>query len=808
MKKTLTFLSLFFIVIGLFGGDIAGIVVDKNENPLANVNVMIQNLNTGYSKMFLTTTYGGFLATGLPKGLYRLKIHRMGFIDTTIVINLINEKTIKIKLKDKTFRMKPFVIRPEIAKSFETPVTFSAIKYGRMEAKYFTEEIPVVLKTEPGMNVYSDDGLGVGYSYLSLRGFDQSRIAVLFNGIPLNDAETNEVFWIDYPDFLENVREIQIHRGVSNVMNATGAIGGVIDIITKDYNSVPQWKLNVSYGSFDTYKQSISYNSGMINNKMAFYSRFSRITSDGYRENSWSRIWSYFLGGTYYYSKGNITLNLYGGPENVHLAYYGIDKLHLDGLVSGDIYKDRRFNPITYPNAEDVFNQPHYELIENHTFSDKITMKNTVSLYTGSGYYKQFKSNAYLCEYYMPDIVSGNDTISRTDLIRKRMVDEYDLFWIPTLSIKHKWGELNLSGYIREHRGHHQGDVIWAENYPDSLGPDWTYYYYDAEKQQIKFNFSENTKPMEKMSILTAIETEYSKLRYYNDTVKNNITFSVPLFFVNPKIGINYNINKFIGIYTSFGMASRMPGLDNYYDADHSYWSYPLFKDTINFKNPYIKPEQLKDYELGLNIAYGRYLESKADIYYMDFHNELVYNGQLDDNGVPIVGNAKRSFHSGIEFSNKINLNKCIGFIINGSYNYNKLVNYMSYTYDWNTYTADSVDLSGNREGGFPEFILYGAVKYTGSNFKIEINDRFVGKQFLDNSESDSLAIAPYNLIGANLSYVIHNVGIFNKAEVSFNAHNIFNKLTAVNGYVDSGIPYFFPNTPRNLNVNLKLYIK
>jgi len=808
MKKMLSLVPLFLLIsIGLFGSDIAGIVVDRHGNPIMNVNIEVQNLTTGYSRTFITKKYGGFLADNIPAGIYRLKIHRIGYVDTTVVVNLKDEKVLKIKLREKIFRMKPLVIHSDMAKMFKTPVTFSDIKYNKIATRYSTEEIPVVLKMEPGINVYSDDAIGVGYSYLSLRGFDQSRIAVLFNGVPLNDAESNEVFWIDYPDFLENVKEIQIHRGVSSVLNATGAIGGVINIITKDYGGAPMWKLNTSYGSYNTYKQSISYNSGMINNKMAFYSRFSRITSDGYRENSWSKIWSYFIGGKYYYDKGNLTLNIYGGPENVHLAYYGIDRAHLNGEVSGDIYKDRKYNPITYPHAEDVFNQPHYELISNHILNKNVGIKNIVSLYTGSGYYKQYKSNVHLYEYYMPDIICGNDTITRSDIVRKRMVNEYDLFWIPRISVKHTFGELLLSGFVREHYGHHRGDVVWAEHYPDSIGPDWTYYDYNAKKEQFKFTISENMKPTKKISILTALEGEYSNLKYYGDTIKTQVKFSVPVYAINPKIGINYNFSDFVGLYTSFGMSSRMPGLDNYYDADHPYWSYPLFKDTLNFKEPYIKPEHLKDYELGLNIKYGNLIESKIDIYYMDFNNELVYNGQLDDNGVPIVGNAKRSFHSGIEFSNKFNFSKNFGMIFNGSYNYNKLVDYMSYTMDWNTYTVDSVDLSGNRPGGSPEFIVFGALNYRIKGFELEISDRFVGKQFLDNSMTDSLSISPYNVIGANLNYTAHNIGPFNKIVLSFNANNIFNKLTAVGGYVDNGTPYFFPNAPRNFNLNLKIYL-
>ena len=807
MKRILLFLTLFLASLGLFAGDVAGIIIDKNGNPIVSVNVKIQNLDTGFSGMFLTSKYGGFLADNMSDGVYSLSIHRMGYSDTTLVINLKGEKTIKIKLREKIYRMKPLVIHPNMAELFKTPVTFSDIKYKKIVPRYSTQEIPVILKSEPGINVYSDDALGVGYSYLSLRGFDQSRIAVLFNGIPLNDAESNEVFWIDYPDFLENVKEIQIHRGVSNALNTTGAIGGVINVITKDYGERPQWKLSGSYGSFNTYKEGVSYNSGMLNNKMAFYSRFSRITSDGYRENSWSKIWSYFIGGTYYYSGGNLTLNIYGGPENVHLAYYGIDRAHLLGDVTGDISKDRRFNPIAYPNAEDVFNQPHYELISNHTVNDRTILKNTFSLYTGSGYYKQFKSNAGLAEYYLPDIINGTDTITKTDLIRKRMVDEYDLFWIPQIFVKHRFGELTLSGYFRFHKGHHRGDVIWAEHYPDSIGPDWTYYYYDAKKEQAKFTISENTKFIDKISVLTAVEGEYSDLVYYNDTIKSGLQFSVPVFSVNPKIGINYNINDFSAVYANFGMSSRMPGLDNYYDADHPYWSTPLFKDTINYKNPYIKPENLKDYELGLNIKYGKYIESKIDIYYMDFKNELVYNGQLDDNGVPIVGNAKRSFHSGIEFSNRFNLNRNLGFILNGSYNYDKLVDYTAYTIDWNSYVVDSTNLSGNRAGGFPIYIVYGAMDYSFGGLKLELNDRLVGKQYLDNTMTDSLSIALHNVLGANLTYTVNNMWIFNKAEVSINLNNILNKLNAVNGYVDGHTPYFFPNAPRNFNLNLRLYL-
>jgi iron complex outermembrane receptor protein len=399
----------------------------------------------------------------------------------------------------------------------------------------------------------------------------------------------------------------------------------------------------------------------------------------------------------------------------------------------------------------------------------------------------------------LPDIIAGNDTITRSDIIRKRMVNEYDVFWLPEFSLNHILGELIIAGNVRYHFANHKGDVIWAEHYPDNIGPDWTYYNYNVTKDHYKLVLSEKTKIGNKFILLTAVEVEYLKYHYFADSMKTNVDFNVPAVFVNPKAGVNYNINKFMGLYFSFGMASRMPGLDNYYDADHPYWSYPIFKDTINFTDPYIKPERLNDYEFGVNIVYGQHIESKINLYYMDFKNELVYSGQLDDNGVPIVGNAKKSFHSGIEIANRINISKHLDITLNGSYNYNKLIDYIGYTMDWNTYTADSIDLSGNLAGGFPICLFFGSVRYNINNFSIEIMDRLVGKQYIDNTMDENTAIRPYNIVNANLSYM------YKCFELSANVNNIFNTLTATNGYMDEGTAYYFPNAIRNYNVKLRI---
>ena len=801
MKRLIIiYLALLLSVSYLFSGDIAGVIIDKNQNPIKSVNISIENTYTGKIRNYISTKHGGFISQNITNGLYSIMIHRIGYEDTTIVVRVLDdEKILKIVLREKVIILKPYIKRANFAEIFETPITFSDIRYKDFNMRYFTEELPVILQMEPGINFYSDDGIGVGYSYISLRGFNQQRIAVLINGVPLNDAESNEVFWVDYADFLDNVERIQIHRGVSNALVGYGGIGGLINIVTKDYSEEPQWKTEGVFGSFGTLKYNVSYNSGMIANKFAFYSRFSRIKSNGYRNDSWSDIWSYFIGGTYYYNKGNITLNLYGGPENVHLAYNGITREYLEGDITGDIFNDRRFNPIDYKDAVDYFNQPHYELISNHLIDKNIGIKNTVSLYTGSGYYKQFKNNVHLYEYYLPDIITGNDTIARSDIIRKRMVNEYDVFWLPEFSLNHILGELIIAGNVRYHFANHKGDVIWAEHYPDNIGPDWTYYNYDVTKDHYKLVLSEKTKIGDKFILLTAAEMEYLKYHYFADSIKTNIDFNVPTVFANPKVGVNYNINKIFGLYFSFGMASRMPGLDNYYDADHPYWSYPLFKDTMNFTDPYIKPERLNDYEFGVNIVYGQYIESKINLYYMDFKNELVYNGQLDDNGVPIVGNAKKSFHSGIEISNRINIFKHLDIILNGSYNYNKLIDYMGYTMDWNTYTADSVDLSGNLAGGFPICLFFGSIKYNINNFSIEIMDRLTGKQYIGNTMDENTAIRPYNIVNTNLSYM------YKCFELSANVNNIFNTLTATNGYMDEGTAYYFPNAIRNYNVKLRI---
>ncbi|MCX6162594.1 MAG: TonB-dependent receptor plug domain-containing protein, partial [Ignavibacteriae bacterium] len=269
-----------------------------------------------------------------------------------------------------------------------TPVTFENIKRHDIEEKYWMQDLPMFLNGNTSINAYSESGSSIGYSYFSIRGFDQRRISIMLNGIPQNDAEDHQVYWVDLSDITSSVENIQIQRGIGTALYGASSIGGSVNLQTIDYFKHKFVNLNAGYGDYNSKRFSAEFSSGLTDNGIGVYGKFTRTLSDGYRDLSWSDHWSYFLSAGKMLSANTvIKLNLYGSPIKNHLAYIGVTKDYLDGKITGDRLKDRRYNFLNFPNETDNYFQPHYELIFNTQPSKNLYISNTLSYTMGEGYF-------------------------------------------------------------------------------------------------------------------------------------------------------------------------------------------------------------------------------------------------------------------------------------------------------------------------------------------------------------------------------------------------------------------------------------
>ncbi|MEE8418040.1 MAG: TonB-dependent receptor [candidate division Zixibacteria bacterium] len=805
---------------------------DETGEPIAGAAVKIKGTRTGT----VTDSEGRYRLPDAPSAEVTLLANVIGYNVAYRTVDAEQTGMVDFYLTPKLLKGQDVIVTATRAKQGETPVAFTNVTRAEIEDKYFAQDIPMLLADTPNLFAYSDAGNGIGYSYMRIRGFDQKRIAVMLNGIPLNDAVSGEVFWIDLPDFAESVEDIQIQRGVGNSLYGAAAMGGSVNLITSNFSAQPELKFKSGYGSYNTRKLLLSGNSGLIKDSYVFYGRFSKIDTDGYRDKSWSRMWGYFIGLARYDERSTLKVNFYGGPEESHLAYKGITALQLQ-------WGDRRYNELQYKDEIDHFQQPHYELIHDFRINEKTSLSNTLYYFEGDGYYDQFRSRRYIEEYNLgaiwagtadefpsnyyadvdaggipiPDSVTGLYELERTDVVRRRVVSENDWGWIPRVTHDFGKGKVVAGGEMRIHEGHHFGEVLWAAAYPKNLDPNVRYYDYYGTRQSytvfghLAYDITERLSGM--------IDLQY---QYYGYDLSNekrfDVSFDRSYNFVTPRFGMNFVISDDITVFGNVSTAARQPAFKDIYDPT-DYWSNPIFKPGnftpispgYDFVGKELDPEKLFDVEFGGSFKSdlaGNDLNLALNLYRMQMNDEIIpYAGQVDDDGYPISGNADKTLHQGIEISAKFVTTANLKFSGNISVNNDHFEDYTEYGFDWDAWEAIELDRSGNRIGGFPAMLANYNVTYRYYTASFGLYGHFVGEQFLDNSESDERKLENFHVVDLVGSIDIGDEFGVGSMVLSVRVNNLFDTKYAAAGYIeaDDGLPRYMVGAERNFFVSIGL---
>lgn len=770
------------------------------------------------------------------------------------------------RLEDDSTAYKTQTIEVDALKGIErkTPITFQDIKRDEITEKYWMQDLPMFLNGKTSLKSYSESGASIGYSYLSIRGFDQRRVSILINGSPQNDAEDQQVYWVDLSDITSSVENIQIQRGIGTALYGTSSIGGVINIQTIDYTKRNFLNIDVGSGDYNSKRYSFEYSSGLAQNNMGFYAKFSKTTTDGYRDQSWSDHWSYFIGATKLFKNSTLKMNVYGSPIKNHLAYEGITRDYLDGKVTGNQLNDRRYNPLTYNDETDNYHQPHYELVYNWQPSNNIYISNTLAYTRGEGYFvtsypaiwgydfSYFRLNPFFTSdtttfnslYYQhnPDGTIYHDPVNgyvvdKSDIITKLYVNNNDYGWYPKVQITHNNGKgtLLLGGEMRMHKSEHYGEISFANALPQNTPPNYQYYYYNGKKRTLSVYANEVYDFSKFVTGMAGIQ--YANHRYSLDYDRfKPYTFDVNYDFITPRIGLSVQTYYNLRFFGNISYAKREPRLKDIYDAESPY-SVPNFQtvDTVNkvYSNPLVKPEEMVDYEFGINFKTAA-TNASLNFYLMNFSNEIVNNGQLDNVGQPINGNAGKSIHRGIEFEYSFipfYLHK--GFS-NFSFEYNITLSdnyFKEYTEVLGRDSAGGIvygnDYSGNQILLNPSVLGNLTLNYIDKGaFTAYVTMQHVGRQYLDNSENErknpaatqvagyvNKFIEPYIVFNGGISYNFMNL-ISDKSlrksiknfDIELKVNNIFDKLYETTGGVDyTGTPNWIPAATRNFYVNAKI---
>jgi len=801
-------------------GNIKDAVTGK---PLEGANVIIEGTTIGAA----SDENGNYIIRNVSSGQQTVEASFLGYFTGKTEIDAAGDVIVDFALRPRTIESPEVVVTATRARERETPVAFTNVDRTEIEEKYDLQDIPMLLTDVPGVYSYSESGASIGYTYMRIRGFDQSRVGVMLNGIPLNDPESHAVYWVDLADFGENVQDIQVQRGVGNSLYGASAIGGSVNVVTHNFSDERAISLKTGYGSYKTRKFSLGMSSGLIDKKYAVYGRFSRLLSDGYRNSAWADLWNYFFSAVRFDDNFTTKINIYGGPELTHLTYEGISRDYLDGKITGDSDEDRKYNPMTDPEDVDNTYQPHYEIQTEWHISDKAHFSNSLYYTRATGYYRNIKYRRDLYEYDLEPFTTtdpapylqfadfggpdenGEYEIKNTDLTRRRWIENYQWGTIPRFELSHNRGTLTAGAEIRLHNGHHYGEVIWVPVPFPNIDQNHRYYDYEVDKDSYTAFVHESFSPHSDLTIMADLQYTYHKYEIYNDKRKN-VAFDVDYNFFNPRFGINYNVNRYVNVFGNFSVAQREPTFRSIYDAQYAY-STPVFSGDT-YDEPAVKPEKMYNYETGLGYK-GEKFSAQANFYYMDFRNELVrWGGQIDEEGIAIAGNAKKSYHSGIEFSAAAQVVPELTLKGNASFSRNKFIEHREYENDWSTWPPGIIEknFDDNTIGGFPSTILNGTAVFTKNGFTGRLHYQYIGKQYLDNSENErknselraapgyvDKTIEPYTLLNFRVAYALPEIMGLKRTEIGLSIYNLLDSEYEATGYID-GIPLWIPGPKRN----------
>jgi iron complex outermembrane recepter protein len=709
---------------------ISGKVTDEQGNGLPGANVIIEYSYTGAS----TNQKGEFSLRNIRQGNYNLVVSYLGYETVSKPLLLNNDTSVNIRMVYKPYLADEVIVRATRADN-NGPIATSAMPREDIRNRNTGQDIPYLLALTPSVITTSDAGAGVGYTALRIRGTDMTGINVTINGIPINDAESHLMYWVDLPDIAASADNIQIQRGVGTSTIGSGAFGATINLQTLGLNKQPYAEINNAYGSFNTWRNSVSFGSGLINDHFSFDGRLSKISSDGYIDRAWSNLKSFYLSGSYYAKKTLLKINVFSGSEHTYQAWDGVpdDSLSKHRTYNGlGMFTDNSGITQFYKNQTDNYQQDHFHMFFSHSFSSSLNLNAALHYTIGKGYYEEYKEGSDLTDYGLSTIILPlGDTIVNTNLIRQKWLD--NVFYGFTWSANYTKNKIKaiLGGGWNQYYGKHFGNVIWAQ-YMSNGQMDHQYYKNHGTKNDFNV-FAKTT------YLLTDYLSVFGDIQFRRITHSlagiddsRDITQSHNYNFINPKIGVTLNLGDHT-INGYYGIAQREPTRDDFVDADAS--------------NPVPGPELLKDLEIGYSFR-SEMARVGINYYYMDYKDQLILTGKINDVGSAILTNVDKSYRTGIEFTGGIKFLDKVNWSMNATLSKNIIKNFVSYTDNYDTWPQQNVENLGNTAIAFSPSIIAGSqISYDIlKTISIHFISKYVDKQYIDNTQNEDRKLKPYFL--------------------------------------------------------------
>jgi iron complex outermembrane recepter protein len=811
---------------------VRGHVLDGGGSPLPGAEVLLVESGSGLVRYGTSTdTAGAFLLEPVAAGRYTLRVLYLGYatVERAVLASVEDPEDLTIRLSRRAVEHPEAVVTGHRSVARLTPVTMTALDRATLSRQPQMKDLPAHLATLPSITMYSENGNGIGYSYLRMRGFGQRRLAVAINGIPQNDPEEFNVFWINFFDLDGVIDDIQVQRGAGSSFYGPAAIGGAINIRSMPYRPKPYAQLETGAGAFGTRRASIALNSGLLADRWVAFGRVSRLVSDGYRNWSWTEFWRLFGGVTRYGDRSTLTLQAYGGPQRDGLAYIGIPKeanrSAVDDGFGGTI--DRRSNYSELTRDVEQFNQPHVELHHSLKLGDRADLNQSLFWIKGEGYFDfdgSFRSAAYL---RLPDAFTPDRDqplyVARPDVgvLFRAYLDQWQVGWQPSVTIRHALGESRIGGEVRLHRSLRWGRVQESDGIPEEfVGADSDYrvYGFRGEKSIQSVYVSHLYRPSEHLAVQADAQLTHRRYRVYEEAFFGT-EFSKSYLFLNPRLGVTLFPEQPLSAYASLALANREPRMKTLYDGEEAGSGLgPQFEQNadggLDTSSPFVRAERLIDFELG-GTWKGERAFLTSNVFIMAFRNEIVPSGVLDQFGVPRTGNAARSRHAGLELDGGIRLAPGLDATANATFSRNRFREFTEFV-TLPDFSTSSLDRAGRTIAGFPAQMAnlgLTAVRagITGSAFVT-----LMGRQFIDNSNATQpdgssdrgLQVDPYQLVSVTIRYDLPETSPLAGLQASLDINNIFDARVLTFGNSGFGAPQFYPAATRHVYLGLRYVVR
>jgi iron complex outermembrane recepter protein len=778
-----------------------GKVTDESGTPLAGATVIEEKSNNGV----LSDRDGSFVLSGLRQGLCRVRISFVGYEKISKEINISDDTQMSFSLRQTALEAGEVIINATRAGE-HTPLAYVTIDNDKIKNQNTGQDIPFILGLTPSLVETSEAGTGIGYTSLRIRGTDANRINVTIDGIPLNDPESQQVFWVDLPDLATSVDNIQVQRGTGTSSNGAAAFGATVSIQTKSPEYEPFAQVSSSYGSFNTYKNSFSAGTGLLAGKYSFNLRLSQLRSDGYVRRTWSDHRSAYLSGSYISGRSRLQANVILGEEHTGIGWWGVPKEMLTA--------DRRYNPAGeytdeagkkryYSNESDNYFQNHFQLLYNLRISENLTFNTALHYTTGLGYYEEYAEKDSLKYYGIAPITIGDTIIKATDLIRRKwMKNEFSgMIW----SARYRKDRIDavIGGGANYYRGNHYGRILWMKE-AGNIEKDYQWYLGHGAKGEVSLYAKADYSVSDRISLFGDLQYRYVNYRIFGlDDDLKELAIDHQYSFFNPKAGLFLTLSEKQNAFISISTAHREPTRTDFTEAAGDPGATP-------------KAESLYDTEAGYRFK-GNILSFSITLYGMFYKDQLVPTGQLSSTGYSIMTNVGRSYRTGAEFAAGLKPAAAIKWDFSITLSSNKIRNFTEYFTDYDTTSWEgtymgrylgTVDIAYSPSVIGSSDLVFSVMK----NCDLHLISKYVGKQYFDNTMSSDRMIDPYfvNNVMINFKPEVKNL---RNTEFQLLVNNILNSKYESNAYggnwFEDGIEktwsYYFPQAGTNFMLKATL---